>query len=139
MLLSRLSNSFFNFLTTYIVLTITLFDNKLCLNNIGLLPFSRSYLIKILRFVIFKCNPTSNEKLLSSIINFTIQSKRFDGPYLKSPCTRPLITICFFLCLICRIVLLVLSLRCLARVLFCYPVPCICRSVFCLCSCSSDF
>ena len=132
MLLSRLNTSFCNALTTCNYRS-SLFDN-LRQNGISILPFSDSYLIKILLFGSNEFNLTSNKTILSSVINFIIQSKRFDGPlFLKKSMLQTLETICFFLYFMCRVVLLSLSLRYLARVLLpvirCFVVCC---SVSCL-------
>ena len=59
----------------------SLFDN-LRQNGISILPFCNSYLIKTLLFGSNEFNLTSNKTILSSVINFIIQSKRFDGPLL---------------------------------------------------------
>ena len=75
-LLSRLNTSFCNAPTTHIIeipSLITSFKMELVPN---------SYFIKILPFGAGEFNLTSNKTILSSVINFIVQSKRFDGPLL---------------------------------------------------------
>ena len=57
----------------------SLFDS-LRQNEICILPYSSSYLVKILLFGNDKFNIKTNKNILTSVIDFIIQSKRFDGP-----------------------------------------------------------
>ena len=57
----------------------SLFDS-LRENEICILPYSSSYLVKILLFGNDKFNIKTNKNILTSVIDFSIQSKRFDGP-----------------------------------------------------------
>ena len=58
-----------------------LFDN-LNLNGIYILPYSSPFLIQLLLYGNDIYDKTSNKNILSFVINFIIQSKRFDGPLL---------------------------------------------------------
>ena len=53
------------------------FQSEICI-----LPYSNTHLVRILLFSNEKFNSTSNNKILSSVINFILHSKRFDGPFI---------------------------------------------------------
>ena len=56
------------------------FFDSLHQKEICILPYSSSYLVKIRLFGNEKFNIITNKNILTSVIEFIIQSKRFDGP-----------------------------------------------------------
>ena len=72
---------FFLHCPNYCSLRRILFDN-LNLNGISILPYSSPFLIQLLLYGNEIYDKTSNKNILSFVINFIIQSKRFDGPLL---------------------------------------------------------
>ena len=73
------SEHFFLHCPTYAYLRLKLFDN-LRNNNILLLPLVKSKIIQILLYGSNNYNPSINKIILSVVIDFIIQSKRFNDP-----------------------------------------------------------
>ena len=67
---------------TYACLRRKLFDN-LHNNNILLLPLEKSLIVQILLYGSDNYNPSMNKIIISTVIDFIIQSKRFDDPLIK--------------------------------------------------------
>ena len=67
---------------TYAYLRLKLFDN-LRNNNILLLPLDKSITIQILLYGSDNYDPLVNKIILSIVINFIIESKRFDDPLIQ--------------------------------------------------------
>ena len=67
---------------TYACLRRKLFDN-LHNNNILLLPLEKSLIVQILLYCSDNFNPSMNKIIISTVIDFIIQSKRFDDPLIK--------------------------------------------------------
>ena len=67
---------------TYACLRRKLFDN-LHNNNILLLPLEKSLIVQILLYGSDNYHPSMNKIIISAVIDFIIQSKRFDDPLIK--------------------------------------------------------
>ena len=67
---------------TYACLRRKLFDN-LHNNNILLLPLEKSLIVQILLYGSDNYNPSMNKIIISTVIDFIIQSKRFDDPLIN--------------------------------------------------------
>ena len=67
---------------TYACLRRKLFDN-LHNNNILLLPLEKSLIVQILLYCSDNYNSLMNKIIISTVIDFIIQSKRFDDPLIK--------------------------------------------------------
>ena len=59
-----------------------LFDN-LRNNNILLLPLEKSLIVQILLYGSDNYNPSMNKIIISTVIDFIIQSKRFEDPLIQ--------------------------------------------------------
>ena len=67
---------------TYAYLRHKLFDN-LHNNNILLLPLEKSLILQILLYGSDNYNPSMNKVIISTVIDFIIQSKRFEDPLIQ--------------------------------------------------------
>ena len=67
---------------TYAYLSHKLFDN-LHNNNILLLPLEKSLILQILLYGSDNYNPSMNKVIISTVIDFIIQSKRFEDPLIQ--------------------------------------------------------
>ena len=67
---------------TYACLRRKLFDN-LYNNNILLLPLEKSLIVQILLYGSDNYNPSMNKIIISTVIDFIIQSKRFEVPLIQ--------------------------------------------------------
>ena len=76
------SEHFFLHCPTYAHLRLKLFDN-LRNNNILLLPLVKSNIIQILLYGSNNYIPSINKLILSVVIDFIIQSKRFNDPLIQ--------------------------------------------------------
>ena len=68
--------------TEYSITNCKLFDN-LHNNNILLLPLEKSLIVQILLYGSDNYNPSMNKIIISTVIDFIIQSKGFDDPLIK--------------------------------------------------------
>ena len=73
---------FFLHCNTYAYLRLKLFDN-LPNNNILLLPLDKFIIIEILLYGSYNYDPLVNKIILSIVINFITESKRFDDPLIQ--------------------------------------------------------
>ena len=113
--------TFKKYISNFSIYRCSLFDS-LRQNEICILPYSSSYLVKILLFGNDKFNIKTNKNILTSVIDFIIQSKRFDGPlFLNIISILSLTQFHFCMYPYCWVALLAISPRCLARAL---PVTC---------------